>query len=418
MSWMRRETVVPPRTVLLLLLMGGVVTAPFCQAASIYPATTTLLADETVQLQVDGEAVPPFVWSSTDTNVIKVSAEGLATAIAAGQCRVMAVDSLDASSISGIYTVANLAATPASLSVASDTTAFTVDITAALSDWNVYSFELTLGFDPAMLDFVAVTSEGTLSEAWGSPDYNDLQPGQVAVAHAGTSVLDGDGAFLQFSLRLREAYASGTEIPVSLTAIQCNEGTPMVKGGTGLITVGEEVYVDSVAVAPVEIELYLGQEYTFTASVSTNGDPSVAWSVLQGADGGTITQDGVYTAPAALPLPPSATVVATSVQDPVVMGYATVNILSSEPASILTLVALKNPGQPRSLQIFVTASQELIATPQVVIDAASLDIAAVGEDTNSFSGSVILDPSATSVTISASGSTAAGEVSQQIVVSF
>jgi len=406
MSWMRREMALPTRTVPVLLLIAGLVTASFCHAAVLYPEVVTLLEDDTVQLLLPADATPPFVWSSTDTNIIQVDAEGLATAIAPGLCRLRTVDSLETSYTTGIYTVAHLEAAPANTSVAGDTTAFAVDITADFSDWNIDAFEFTLGFDAVLLEYVDVTSEGTLSEAWGSPEINELQPGRIRVAHAGTSSLNSDGAFLQFSLRLREAYGTGTEIPVSLISIRCNEGSPLVKGGTGLITVGEPAYVDSVLVTPTMVELYLEQDYTFTAFVATNGDTGVTWSVLEGADAGTISADGVYSAPAILPAPPTATVTAT------------VSLFATETAGALTLVALKNPGHPRSLQVFVSAATELMSPPQATLDGTTIDLTAVGEATNSYLGSIILDPTVTSATITASGTTAEGEISQQIVVSY
>jgi hypothetical protein len=52
----------------------------------------------------------------------------------------------------------------------------------------------------------------------------------------------------------------------------------------------------SVAVFPSESTLHFGQMQTFTAVITGTSDAALQWAVLE-PGGGTITGDGVYTAP-------------------------------------------------------------------------------------------------------------------------
>ena len=91
-----------------------------------------------------------------------------------------------------------------------------------------------------------------------------------------------------------------------------------------------------VGVSPLAAGLPLGGTQGFTASVSSSGKPSTAvnWSVngVNGGDAtnGTIVSNGadsaMYTAPTALPSPPTVSVTATSVADPSKSASASVGI--------------------------------------------------------------------------------------------
>ena len=73
------------------------------------------------------------------------------------------------------------------------------------------------------------------------------------------------------------------------------------------------------------MRLALGQQQKFTASVSNSSNTAVQWSVSP--NGGTITADGLYTAPATpLPNAQPIAVTATSVADPTKSAFAVVSL--------------------------------------------------------------------------------------------
>ena len=71
------------------------------------------------------------------------------------------------------------------------------------------------------------------------------------------------------------------------------------------------------------VNLSPGAKHNFAATMSGANGGSVTWSVVGGASSGTITPDGVYTAP---DQPGSYTVLATSTTDPSVSSRATVTV--------------------------------------------------------------------------------------------
>jgi hypothetical protein len=84
-----------------------------------------------------------------------------------------------------------------------------------------------------------------------------------------------------------------------------------------------------VSVSPPTATVAVGQTRTFVATVVGATNTAVVWSVDEGAARGTINASGLYTAPAQLPTPPTATVRATSVEDPAKSATAVVTLTGS-----------------------------------------------------------------------------------------
>ena len=136
----------------------------------------------------------------------------------------------------------------------------------------------------------------------------------------------------------------------SVTAASANSLTTAVPFGalTGLITVTTPLgtatspepfhVLGVVTISPTSGILFPTQTQQFTATVSGTTTPSVAWSVngIVGGNAtiGTISAAGLYTAPIALPSPPTLTVTATNADDPTFAASATV-VIATPPDKIL-----------------------------------------------------------------------------------
>jgi len=87
-----------------------------------------------------------------------------------------------------------------------------------------------------------------------------------------------------------------------------------------------------VTVTPSSGLVMLGNQFVFAAAVKNSLDSTVTWSVNGvaggGAQTGTITADGVYTAPGDLPIPANLTVTATSHADVSKSGTALITVQS------------------------------------------------------------------------------------------
>lgn len=96
----------------------------------------------------------------------------------------------------------------------------------------------------------------------------------------------------------------------------------------GAVAIRVPVFVPyPVTVTPPKISLHASEQTQFAASVSIDErlDQSVTWSIEPAV--GTITSDGVYTAPGALREPANITVKATSVADPTKSALAHLRVL-------------------------------------------------------------------------------------------
>ncbi|QNI30913.1 hypothetical protein H7849_17585 [Alloacidobacterium dinghuense] len=110
----------------------------------------------------------------------------------------------------------------------------------------------------------------------------------------------------------------------------------------------------SVAVSPTTAQVPAGGQQQFTATVSGTTNTAVTWSLTgcSGAACGSISNFGLYTAPATVPASPTVTVVATSAAAPSQSGSAHVTIVA---ASVLT-ISPSNPQVKPGAQIQFSAT--------------------------------------------------------------
>jgi len=127
----------------------------------------------------------------------------------------------------------------------------------------------------------------------------------------------------------------------------------LVSGNVLSVSVGNP----QVAVSPSNVAVVVGATQQFTATVQGPSNTAVTWSVNGVARGnstvGTITDQGLYTAPTIAPSPATVTVTATSQAFTSVSGSATVTITTP---SVTVVVS------PSSVAVSVGADQQFTAT--------------------------------------------------------
>jgi hypothetical protein len=85
----------------------------------------------------------------------------------------------------------------------------------------------------------------------------------------------------------------------------------------------------TISVGPTAASVAVGRTQPFTATVTGATNTAAIWSVAGGASNGTISNTGLYTAPAAVPNPPQVTVTATSQADTTKSASAIVTVTVS-----------------------------------------------------------------------------------------
>ena len=116
----------------------------------------------------------------------------------------------------------------------------------------------------------------------------------------------------------------------------------------------------TVTVNPTNASVLLGNQVTFTATVTNTSDTAVSWSI-NGVPGGnatlgTITSAGVYTAPVDMPSPATVQVTATSHADATKSAAATLAITSDIALTLTPNPASVELGATQAFQAALTTS--------------------------------------------------------------
>jgi len=103
----------------------------------------------------------------------------------------------------------------------------------------VFSFDLTLTYDPGLLTAEEASTSGTVTSPWGSPTFN-ITPGQIRVGLGGTTALEGHGELIRIRFSVAAGAGYGSSTPLTLTNFVFNEGQPQAAITNGNFTVRQD----------------------------------------------------------------------------------------------------------------------------------------------------------------------------------
>jgi Fe-S cluster assembly iron-binding protein IscA len=135
----------------------------------------------------------------------------------------------------------------------------------------------------------------------------------------------------------------------------------LTQSGSATVTIGTAATV-GVTISPTLVTVAKSGKQQFTANVTGTSNTALIWTVsgvgCVAGSCGTISTSGLYTAPAAVPNPPQATVKATSVADPTKSASATVDIqaAASVSVSVSPSTAQVSAGGQKQFSATVTGS--------------------------------------------------------------
>jgi hypothetical protein len=117
--------------------------------------------------------------------------------------------------------------------------------------------------------------------------------------------------------------------PVTATVRATSVADPS-RSATATVTIDDGTGTVNVSVTPPTATVLLNATQQFSAQVTGTTNTAVTWTVDEGANWGTVSAAGLYTAPGTLPSPVTATVRATSVADPGRSATATVTLSTQQ----------------------------------------------------------------------------------------
>ncbi len=150
-------------------------------------------------------------------------------------------------------------------------------------------------------------------------------------------------------------YSAPAAVPapanITITAVAAADSS---KSGTATVTITAPV---SIAITPTSATVSVSATYQFAATVSNAADTGVSWAVNGVAGGnatvGTVSDAGLYSAPAAVPNPAQVMVTATSVADTSKQAAASVTLTGANPSVTVS---------PRRAAVTTHVTQQFLAT--------------------------------------------------------
>ena len=175
----------------------------------------------------------------------------------------------------------------------------------------------------------------------------------------------------------------------------------------------------TVSVTPANATVLLGNIQNFSAMVSNAADTRVTWAVNGIVGGtsalGTITAEGIYTAPGDLPSPAIVEITATSVADPSKSATAQVTVASDVSVALSPGAANVELGAALGLQAGVTSAGHPDTTVRWSLSGAACPSACGTLTANGIYTAPQILPSTTNVTVTA---TSLADPAKQAVASL
>ena len=185
----------------------------------------------------------------------------------------------------------------------------------------------------------------------------------VTWAVSGTNGPDANGNISGAGL-----YTAPLQVPTGSATVTITATSQADTSASGSATVTLTSGQSELTVSPAMVSLFANEpgntwpagatQQQFSATLGNTTNPSVTWSVLGGGANGTISANGLYSAPATVPNPSAVTVTATSSQA-ANAGTATVTIMPATPVgtySNIQATATAAGGSGRSDSVTLTVN--------------------------------------------------------------
>ncbi len=218
-------------------------------AFTIYPDNATIVVGDLVDFYTTGSVTPPLSWGLTNPATGDIDANGDLTALASGTTRVFLVDDIGATDTTGVISICDL------YLVVPDVTVHTVFPDAVpitpdrdVDGMDIYSYELIFSFDAADVMVESITTAGTLTESWFTPVINTSNPGELFIAHAGSTPLSGSLPLIIVNFEGIPGQ-EGQHTNLEITNILFNEGEPCalpLNGELNVVTGTEGVRIPAI----------------------------------------------------------------------------------------------------------------------------------------------------------------------------
>lgn len=165
-----------------------------------------------------------------------------------------------------------------------------------------------------------------------------------------------------YSQTASNATSGGGTVSSTAVLIKAVSTSDSTKSDTATLSVDSGVQI---SVSPKTATVGTSETFQFLATVTGSTNTNVTWTVTGGSSNGTISTNGLYTAPAAVPSPAAVTVTAASVLDPNKITTATLTVVvAADPT--LTAISPSRAAQGSVFQDVYLTGTNFISTTTVL----------------------------------------------------
>jgi hypothetical protein len=274
---------------------------------------------DSVQFVASGDVVLPLTWSTSSAAVGTIDAAGMFRALAPGFVIVGVTDGEGKKDSTSVFNVVPSVIKSLTLWVPDTSRTQTLEVAVpvrvtTVTGLGITSAQFRLTFNTSHLEYLGVNLVGGMAAGWGTPVVNDLTPGTLDFALAGSDTLTGAGTL--FSVRFRVKQSAVGSSTIGLANARFNETiTPALDSGTFTVIPAPLIKVNT------------------SASVALKGETVTVPSVTGGTSPFTYSSSN----------PSIATV------DP---STGTLTVLTRGPVLILTVDAQGFPGKSDTIRTY------------------------------------------------------------------
>ncbi|WP_340106251.1 cohesin domain-containing protein [Rhodohalobacter sp. 8-1] len=242
---------------------------------SINPQTprNAIVEGTTFQFNLEGDAVAPVTWSTSNNSVAQINSDGLLSAQTPGTIRVYAEDSNGLKDSTSLFRIEPESLLDLTMSVGDESITQTLEGTVTISITDITGLDIQSGqfeltFPSNKIDILSFDTQGTILE--GSEPTTYIDGNLISVAFANSDPFSGAGDLLKINVQIpRNASGEATITPQNILFNESIEA--MAQAGT--ITINDAPVPE---ITPLQAELTIGDTQQF--SVESGGTAPFTWS--------------------------------------------------------------------------------------------------------------------------------------------
>ena len=176
-----------------------------------------------------------------------------------------------------------------------------------------------------------------------------------------------------YSQTAANATSGGGTVTSTSVQVKAQAVADSTKSDTATVSVLSGI---SISVSPKTATVGTTETFQFIATVTGSSNTNVTWLVNGGSANGTISTNGLYTAPSAVPNPATLTVTATAVVDPNKTATVSVTVVTAADPT-LTAISPTHAAQGSIFQDVYLTGTNFLSTSTVLLNGAAVPSSAL-----------------------------------------